>query len=145
MDFKLNLNGVKELLKKTLALVRCIISTNAKLIETKPKVIVHKNKWHWGTSYTTVTSDGLGVHTMGIEKGQNSCFFGSIIVHESKRHKGVGKMLHQIAEERARHLGLESIEFVTDSNAWMKEWYLRMGYKIIKINDDGTVTMKKTL
>lgn len=54
-------------------------------------------------------------------------------------------MLHQIAEERAKHLGLEFIEFVTDNDAWMKEWYLRMGYKIIKINDDGTVTMKKTL
>lgn len=145
MNLKLNLNGVKKLLKKKLASAQCIASTIVKSTEIKPKVIVHKNEWHWGTSYTTVTSDGLGVHIMGIEKGQNSCFFGSIIVHESKRHNGIGKMLHQIAEERAKRLGLESIEFVTDNNAWMKEWYLRMGYKVIKINDDGTVTMKKTL
>ena len=145
MNLKLNLSGVKELIKTKLALVRCTALKFAKLIETKPKVIVHENKWHWGTSYTTVTSDGLGVHIMGIENGQNSCFFGSLIVHESKRHNGIGKMLHQIAEERAKRLGLESIEFVTDKDAWMKEWYLRMGYKIIKINNDGTVTMKKPL
>lgn len=75
MNLKLNLNGMKELIKKMVEWVRCIASTSVKLIETKPKIIVHKNNWHWGTSYTTVTSDGLGIHIMGIEKGQNNCFF----------------------------------------------------------------------
>lgn len=146
MKKKLNCHGSKQIVKTQQELEQCIVSRIATGTETNQKVVVHKNEWHWGTSYVTVTTDGCGVHIMGVEKQKpDECFFGTILVHESKRNKGIGKMLHMIGEDRAKELGIHSIELVTDENSWMKLWYERMGYKVIKINDDHTVTMKKTL
>lgn len=147
---KLNLNGLKNLGRTVQELGQCIASTFVKLTGTKfcrkPKLIVHKNQWYWGTSYTTVTSDGYGVHNMGIEKKHpKECFFGSIVVHKSKRNKGIGKMLHLAGEQLAVQLGMCSIELVTDKDSWMQKWYERMNYKVVKYNDNGTVTMKKYL
>lgn len=143
---KFILNGRKKLLKTISELVPCTVLTSVKArIGIKPKTIVHENHWYWGTSYTTTTSDGLAVHNMGIEKETpDECFFGSIIVHKSVRGCGYGKMLHNIGEKRAKELGLKLIELVTDKNSWMQHWYERMGYKIIK-SDDNTVTMRKYL
>ena len=108
------------------------------------KIIIHKNKWNWGVSYTLITSNGLGELNFCYEyKAPELAYFGSLLVHESVRQKGIATFLHNKAISMAKELGFKKVQIKTEKERWMKDWYKRLGFKEDGDNKDmeGYVNM----
>ena len=58
-----------------------------------------------------------------------------LVVHESRRKKGLGRRLVRIAEDVARDMGADTLRLAVEPGTWMEAWYFRLGF-----NETGFVT-----
>lgn len=51
-----------------------------------------------------------------------------LVVHESRRKKGLGRRLVRIAEDVARDMGADTFRLAVEPGTWMEAWYFRLGF-----------------
>lgn len=69
----------------------------------------------------------------------NECVFTHLYTIEGHRQKGYGRRALSEAEEIAKVLGCNVAYLKVETDSWMHQWYLRMGYKWYKnINSEYT-------
>ena len=51
-----------------------------------------------------------------------------LVVHESRRKKGLGRRLVRIAEDVARDMGADTLRLAVEPGTWMEAWYFRLGF-----------------
>lgn len=116
------------------------------------KVIIHKNLWWWGKTYTFITEDGKSMVELAIEDDEDGerNYYGtiqSLMVHESVRQQGRGKALLKLAEEKAKEVGLKQVVLCARKGTFLIPWYQRNGYEIYDENPEyskgNTVAMNK--
>lgn len=69
----------------------------------------------------------------------NECVFTHLYTIEGHRQKGYGRRALSEAEEIAKELGCNVAYLKVETDSWIHQWYLRMGYKWYKnINSEYT-------
>ena len=116
------------------------------------KIITHENLWWWGKSYTMIADDGKSMIELVIEDNEERNDYGtiqSLLVHESVRQQGRGKVMLMFAEEKAKKLGLKQVALGARKGTFLIPWYQRHGYEIYDENPEyskgQTVAMNKYL
>ena len=101
-----------------------------------------QNRWKWGYSITLI-AEGCGVLSVDFEDGYEWGYLKSLQVHPSRVKQGIGTMLMEEAEKVIKEEGFNEAQlWVQVEHKWQKEWYERLGYKVI-ITQDGYYKMRK--
>lgn len=110
------------------------------------KYFVHYNTWWWGISVNIVRKDGAGMVEVQFDREMpETCYIKGLSVSDSHRRQGIGKSLLLLCEIIAKQEGKTLLELsVEKSNEWLFEWYKRLGFHVIRI-DDNTFEMIKIL
>lgn len=107
------------------------------------EVLRIENQWKWGYSVTLV-AEGCGILAVDFERGYEWGYLNSLTVHPSRRRQGIGRMLMEEAEKVIREEGFDEAQLtVQKDHEWQKEWYERLGYKVIVSEEDGYWRMRK--
>lgn len=102
------------------------------------------NKWNWGYE-TTIIQDGCGVVEIQFQDGVEWGYLTNLKVHPSRMKQGIAAQLMTEAEKVVEEEGYDEIQlYVEKERVWQKEWYERLGYKVITTHDKG-YTMRKLL
>ena len=101
------------------------------------RCFVHANRWWWGVSVDIILKDGAGMVEVSFDNEMPStCYVKGLSVLESERRNGIGRSLLLLCEDIARQEGKGFIELsVEKGNDWLLEWYRRMGFRILRIED----------
>ena len=75
----------------------------------------------------------------------NECVLTHLYTLEGHRQKGYGRQALIEAESIAKELGCHTAYLKVETNSWMHEWYLRMGYKWYKTADKEYTWLVKNL
>ena len=75
----------------------------------------------------------------------NECVLTHLYTLEGHRQKGYGRQALIEAELIAKELGCHTAYLKVETNSWMHEWYLRMGYKWYKTADKEYTWLVKNL
>ena len=75
----------------------------------------------------------------------NECVLTHLYTLEGHRQKGYGRQALIEAESIAKELGCHTAYLKVETNSWMYEWYLRMGYKWYKTADKEYTWLVKNL
>ena len=110
------------------------------------RYFVHSNGWWWGVSLNIVMKDGTGMVEVSLDNDMPAtCYVKGLSVLESERRKGIGSSLLLLCEDIARQEGKDFIELsVEKGNDWLLGWYMRMGFRILRI-EEHVFDMIKTL
>ena len=79
------------------------------------------------------------------EDEPNECVLTHLYTLEDYRQKGYGRQALIEAELIAKELGCHTAYLKVETNSWMHEWYLRMGYKWYKTADKEYTWLVKNL
>ena len=79
------------------------------------------------------------------EDNPKVCVFTHLLVDEDYRQKGYGTKALEQAEMIAKDLGCDTIYLKVETDSWMHEWYLRMGYKWYRTADEGYTWLTKSI
>lgn len=79
------------------------------------------------------------------EDEPNECVLTHLYTLEGHRQKGYGRQALIEAESIAKELGCHTAYLKVETNSWMHEWYLRMGYKWYKTADKEYTWLVKNL
>lgn len=114
------------------------------------EVIIHKNLWWWGKSFTIIVNGGKGSVVLRIENERpDAGGICSLIVLEEERQKGMGTKLMKMVEELAKKKGCEQIYLGAAKGTFLIPWYRKLGFEIYDENSEGqegfTVSMNKML
>ena len=75
----------------------------------------------------------------------NECVLTHLYTLEGHRQKGYGRQALIEAESIAKELGCYTAYLKVETNSWMHEWYLRMGYKWYKTADKEYTWLVKNI
>lgn len=102
------------------------------------KYFVHDNSWWWGVSYNIICKDGNGIVEVQFDREMpNTCYVKGLSVSDSHRQQGIGKELILLCESIARQEKMQFLELsVEKGNGWLFEWYKRMGFRVLRIEDN---------
>lgn len=105
-------------------------------------VIIHKNEWYWGRKVTVVIDGGRGLCHVSVEDDDRSvAYLTDVIVHPEVRRNGLGNRLLELAKQRARIMDADKLFLWVYPNTWMQDWYVRHGFKLSHVDDNGNVNM----
>ena len=79
------------------------------------------------------------------EDEPNECVLTHLYTLEDYRQKGYGRQALIEAELIAKELGCHTAYLKVETNSWMHEWYLRMGYKWYKTADKEYTWLTKSI
>lgn len=116
------------------------------MIVDEEKYTVHVTSWWWGDDIVILTKSGEGMIELQYENSSpNTAYLQGLSVLCDSRRKGIGRILVSQCEEFARQDGkLFSTLSVDFSYEWLVDWYKRMGYTILRVNEH-TYDMIKSL
>lgn len=80
------------------------------------------------TSYV-VADGGRAIVLVSIQDDDRSvATMHDLVVHESRRKKGLGRRLVRIAEDVARDMGADTLRLAVEPGTWTEAWYFRIGF-----------------
>ena len=101
--------------------------------EFADKLVIHRNKWFWGSSEYVIYDGGKGVVSVQYQDDYpDMATLSCLSVLPSERTMGVGSKLVEFAEEEARKNGRKKMELGAERNSWLVSWYQRLGYRIVE-------------
>ena len=110
------------------------------------KYYVHDNAWWWGTSYTIIRKDGVGM--VGVQcdrETPETVYVKGLSVLRDKRRQGIARELLSVCESIGKQSNMAFIRLsVEKSNEWLFDWYKRLGFHILFI-EDSVYEMAKPL
>lgn len=76
------------------------------------------------------------------------CAIYNLWVDENFRKQGSARLLMEAAEQEAKKLGCKSVQLEWDdkgSKPFVLEWYKRLGYRVMAMNENGRLLLVKKL
>lgn len=108
------------------------------------EIVEFENKWNWGYTINLI-ANGCGILEVQFQDGYEWGWICGLGVHPSRQKQGIATALMKRAEEVVKEEGFNEIQLsVEKERTWVKEWYERLGYKVI-ITGDTLYTMRKML
>lgn len=101
------------------------------------KYYVHDNVWWWGTSYTIIRKDGAGMVEVQFDcEMPETVYVKGLSVLCDKRRQGIAKVLISLCESIGKQSNMAFLRLsVEKSNGWLFEWYKRLGFHILYVED----------
>ena len=94
------------------------------------KAVVHYNETFYGRTITTIVDGGYGYVMVTVMKDNpDIAVIHDLVVHESRRKKGLGTKLLKLACKAAEELGTDFIMLSTVPETWLELWYKRNGFE----------------
>lgn len=102
------------------------------------KYYVHDNAWWWGTSCFIMRKDGAGMVDVQFDRTMpETVYVRGLSVLRDKRRQGVATELLGLCENIGRQSGMAFLRLsVEKSNGWLFEWYKRLGFHILYVEDN---------
>ena len=91
--------------------------------------VIHRESNAWGRTSTIILAGGFAfvmVTVVGDET--NVAVIHDLVVHESRRGKGLGRKLLNEALNEALNLGAYVIRLSVEPGTWVADWYFRNGF-----------------
>ena len=107
-------------------------------------LVIHKNKFWWGTSWHIITDDGMGhIEAQMDNDNTDTLFVLGLSVYETARRRGLATiMLHEI-ETLAIDNDIERIRLnVNKPKSWVYDFYIRRGYEFWDEDEDNYYLVK---
>lgn len=112
----------------------------------RANVVIHHNKWNWGTTDTIVLAGGLALCNVSIENEHLSvAWLHGVSVYVSARRKGLGNQLLEQADKLAIDRGAKVMYLRADPEDWPMNWYLRHGFSFSHLDESGMAVLKKDI
>ena len=107
---------------------------------------VHDNAWWWGKSYNIIRKDGAGMVEVQFDgEMPETVYLKGLSVLRDKRRQGIAKELISLCESIGRQSDMAFLRLsVEKSNEWLFEWYKRLGFHILFV-EDSVCEMVKSL
>lgn len=107
-------------------------------------IVEIKNSWWWGLAYYLICEGCALCRVDFNDDNLHGCISG-LVVHPSRRKKGLGTKLIKRAEEIIKNEGFPlSWIAVEKGRTWQKAWYERLGY-VVYDEDERLFYLEKTL
>ena len=119
-----------------------VISATKIVLEKKPD---NKLKLESTKKVREYWSEYARIYIEIYDNEPNECVLTHLYTLEGHRQKGYGRQALIEAESIAKELGCHTAYLKVETNSWMHEWYLRMGYKWYKTVDKEYVWLAKNL
>lgn len=102
------------------------------------KYHVHDNAWWWGTSYSIIRKDGVGMVEVQFDcEMPETVYVKGLSVLRDKRRQGIAKEMLSLCESIGKQSGMAFLRLsVEKSNEWLFEWYKRLGFHTLYIEDN---------
>lgn len=116
-------------------------------MDGKNKIILHRNNWYWGSSTDIVRGDGKAFVCVKFDKDSfpKTGYICDLSVFVTERNKGYGKEMMSYAIGECKKSGMLFARLHVDkNNVWLREWYERLGFKILS-QDEREYEMIKAL
>lgn len=99
---------------------------------------VHDNAWWWGTSYNIIRKDGAGMVEVQFDKEMpETVYLKGLSVLRDKRRQGIAKELISLCESIGRQSDMAFLRLsVEKSNEWLFDWYKRLGFHVLFVEDN---------
>ena len=99
------------------------------------RVILRESAF-WGRSSVIILAGGYGfVMVSVLDSARDVAVVHDIIVHESRRRKGIGNRLLKEAGDEAERLGADRIRLSVEPESWMADWYRRHGFMLTDVTE----------
>lgn len=104
------------------------------------------NTWWWGKTITLVSTDGYSTVELQFDDSlPNMAVIKGLMVFTTRQREGYATEMMNICEHIAEKEGAKFLQLsVNKQQDWLKDWYLRLGYTIIQI-DEHEFTMIKQI
>ena len=101
--------------------------------------VVHRNESFWGSSSVIVLAGGFAIAMVSVLSNErDAAIIHDLMVHESRRRRGLGRKLLKEAIAEAENTGARVTRIAVEPSAWQAEWYKRNG-----VREVGTTEIEK--
>lgn len=108
-------------------------------------MIIHENKWNWGSTATIVRDDGAAIVDLSFEDNDKGvCYLHGLSVIPVRRRKGHARALMFLAQEYCKEHGIFRIDLCAVQEPWLLDFYHKLGFVDIK-EEEGLMRMYKML
>ena len=91
--------------------------------------VIHRNESYWGSSSVIVLAGGYALAMVSVlADDPDVAVVHDLMVHESRRGKGLGRKLLKEAIAEAERTGAGVTKIAVEHGTWMAGWYGRNGF-----------------
>ena len=91
--------------------------------------VIHRESNAWGRTSTIILAGGFAfVMVTVLDRDKDVAVIHDLIVHESRRKKGLGTKLLNEAMKEAMNMGANAINLSVAPGSWMVGWYFKHGF-----------------
>ena len=91
--------------------------------------VVHRESISWGRTSTIILAGGFAFVMVTVtHREPDVAVIHDLVVHESRRRKGLGRRLLKEALEEALSMGCKVSRLAVQPFTWTSEWYARSGF-----------------
>ena len=92
--------------------------------------VIHRNESFWGRSSVIVLAGGFAIVMVSVLANEkDAAVIHDLMVHESRRGKGLGRKLLKEAIAEAESTGARVTRIAVEPDAWQAGWYMRNGFR----------------
>ena len=98
------------------------------------KVVIHETP-SWGETSIIVLAGGYGIVMVSkMKDSPDVAVIHDLVVHESRRKKGMGNMLLKEATDMALAMGAKVVRLSVEMRGWQADWYRRHGFMLMDLS-----------
>ena len=92
--------------------------------------VIHRNESFWGRSSVIVLAGGFAIAMVSVLANEkDAAIIHDLMVHESRRGKGLGRKLLKEAIAEAENTGARITRIAVEPCSWQEGWYRRNGFR----------------
>ena len=100
--------------------------------------VIHRESNAWGRTSTIILAGGFAFVMVTVTFNEpDVALIHDLVVHESRRRKGLGNKLLKEALNEASAMGCMKSRLAVEPVTWVSEWYVRNGFKPQSLVDYG--------
>lgn len=91
--------------------------------------VIHRETNAWGRTSTIIIAGGFAFVMITVsDDNKDVAIIHDLVVHESRRRKGLGDKLLNEALNEALNMGADVIRLSVEPGSWMEGWYSSRGF-----------------
>ena len=91
--------------------------------------VIHREANAWGRTSIIILAGGFGIVMVTVlDNNKNVAVVHDLVVHESRRKKGLGTKLLNEALNESVNMGATTIRLSVDPDSWTADWYYNRGF-----------------
>lgn len=108
--------------------------------------VIHKNTWKWGRTETIINDGGRAICSVSVDNDETAvAWLHGLSVLPECRKEGRGRKILREAIIRAKEMGATTVRLKADPDTFVAGWYMREGFRHEYAENDGYVTMSRTV